>query len=106
MKKDNGSVEHYNRYEERSKHNREILKDLILSRIPKEKILDAVQNGEGHLNEIRLSNWDGLAEGYRGYFKSPSSLADRVCILKHIAAYHIAGALPPVIGDPTPYKIP
>ena len=72
-----------------------------------ERIRAAVAAGDEHLNTIALSAWDraaGLlnpyrvhAEACRLHFRAPwtlavasgLSLAERVCVLKHVARFHL-----------------
>lgn len=66
----------------------------------KAQIIDALENGtKGHLNEIELAKWDLQARSYAGWTsqrdgKYYSSLAEQVCLFKHIATFHIAKAIP------------
>jgi hypothetical protein len=55
----------------------------------KEEIKDALENGEGHLNEIPLAKWDRGA-----VFGMPfsSTLAERVCTLKQAARMWVEGS--------------
>ncbi len=60
----------------------------------KEEIIEALNNGDEHLNTIPLIKWDNAAscvgwtrkEGDKLY----SSLAEKVCLLKHYAIYKVA----------------
>jgi hypothetical protein len=55
----------------------------------KEEIKDALENGEGSLNEIPLAKWDRVAA-----FGMPcsSTLAERVCTLKQAAIMWVEGS--------------
>uniref|UniRef100_A0A6M3LSB9 Uncharacterized protein n=1 Tax=viral metagenome TaxID=1070528 RepID=A0A6M3LSB9_9ZZZZ len=98
--------EHYDKYEALSqKIGIEALRAIIP--VTKEKIRAALENGDEHLNSISLHLWDKAAGMIpkRNYcttkefyvsWESPFtsgvanglSLAERVCILKHVAQYH------------------
>lgn len=55
--------------------------------------------GDTHLNTIALVKWDMAARQYVGATpwqenKSYASLAEQVCLLKHVAIYHVINATP------------
>lgn len=60
----------------------------------KAEIENALNNGDEHLNSLKLAIWDGAAQfvgwTYQQDGKKYKSLAEQVCLLKHIAKHHIA----------------
>lgn len=61
-------------------------------------IIDALNDGDIHLNTIKLPKWDGRANniGYTSECdgKKYASLAEQVCALKHYAIFIFAGFKP------------
>jgi len=64
--------------------------------VPREELIRCAHEDE-HLNNIPLAKWDAEA---RPPFPFPTSLSERVCLLKHYARYHIAGISPPPQPQP------
>jgi hypothetical protein len=86
---------HYRKYEDvaRKIGIDHILRDLIP--VTPERIRKALLRGDLHLNSIPLSLWDQAAEQipYAALVTShvgELSLAQKVCVLKHVAAWHYA----------------
>ncbi len=52
-----------------------------------ERIRQALETGDSHLNTIPLRKWDAAAEAIR---TRGLSLSDKVCSLKHVAKWHYA----------------
>lgn len=83
---DAGDIEHAKKYEDLAKEiGIELLKKLIPA--SPEKIRKALSSGDKHLNSIPLRKWDvaGLSILRKGM-----SMADKVCVLKHVAKWHYA----------------
>ena len=94
MNNKKASFEHYEKYEKMFK-----MKGMQYVPFSKEEIETALKNGDEHLNTLPLIKWD-MAAVHVGYTrigengKKYFSLADQVCLLKHIAIYHIAEGTP------------
>lgn len=77
------------------------LSRLVTTSIDPECIKSSLDRGDKWLNDIPLRRWDSLANSpifHRVHPLPPSpswnasmSLAERVCTLKHVARYYIAG---------------
>lgn len=64
----------------------------------KSEIETALENGDFHLNSIDIKRWDSHAYGV-GWTRNEGdkkykSLSEQICLLKHIAIYHVAGFTP------------
>ena len=82
-----GSLEHYQKYERLAQ--RIGIKGLrnILPASPV-RIIKALTSDDEHLNTIPLSKWDSAAKLIAA--GSPHlSLSECVCLLKHVARYHL-----------------
>lgn len=103
-----GAVEHAQKYEQIAQSiGVGVLLALLPERATPARVKAALGAGDEHLNTIPLSSWD-MAAGYvhrevRNELHGPDnvptpaplrgrslSLAERVCVLKHVARYHLA----------------
>ena len=101
-------TEHYEKYEKLAQHIG-VYGLCNLVKPYRKEIKQALENGDEHLNSIMLSRWDRLAGAKPRYLSSSTvrgdfilsweypwipakvnglSLAERVCVLKHVAKYH------------------
>jgi hypothetical protein len=86
---DPGDIEHAKKYDDLAKRiGIERLKELVPA--SPGKIRKALERGDKHLNTISLRKWDAAAQGIRVPGLS-LSLSDKVCALKHVAKWHLAG---------------
>lgn len=102
-----GAVEHVQKYEQIAQSiGVDVLLPLLPRRASPARVKAALDSGDEHLNTIPLSCWDRAA-GYvhrevRDELHGPEnvptpaplrgrslSLAERVCVLKHVARYHL-----------------
>lgn len=87
----------------------ESLVRIVTSAVEPARIKAALAEGDQHLNTIPLHTWDGLALGYMSSRdvlwpqrdlqatanvypwnrRSSWSLCERVCVLKHVAKFHV-----------------
>lgn len=86
------SKEHFEKYNAIVSGTQSVyLSAVIVGRLTKERIINELTDGESNsLNTIPLPVWDGMAPNVRGKY----TLAERVCALKHVAIYHVAGFEP------------
>lgn len=87
LRMDAGAVEHAKKYDAVA---RKIGIDRLRALMPvsPEKIAQALERGDVHLNTIKLRLWDRAAEKVRGV--PGLSLSDKVCALKHVAQFYYA----------------
>lgn len=101
------SKEHYEKF---SSYVNKFSHALLETMIPatKEEIEKCILEGDIHLNKIPLYKWEGYSHEYnpirRTSYTCPASIilsktisisiSETVCVLKHFAKYHIAGAVP------------
>lgn len=77
------------------------LKKRILAHVTLGRLQQARDAGDDGLNRIPLRVWDAAAgrqgdtwnleKFWPGDCVGPSTVAERVCLLKHVAKYHLAG---------------
>ncbi len=89
--------EHFEKYAAMFKLKGDHLRDAVP--FTKKEIEKALEDGDIHLNTLKLSTWDGAGSQRVGWTneidgKKVKSLAEQVCLLKHIAIYHIANYEP------------
>jgi hypothetical protein len=98
-------LDHFNKYEAAAQRlDVEKLKAALpFSEVQIRKALAA---GDLHLNTLAMARWDFTAGGtrfiptlFKGMFegRNGSSLAERVCVLKHVARHHVAGQPAPSV---------
>lgn len=87
--------EHFEKYAALAKKFHVSLKSckMVLDHTP-EEMRYAVQADE-HLNNIRLRLWDGMANSFLFMHRNSGlSLAEAVCMYKHLAIFEFAGCEP------------
>jgi hypothetical protein len=93
---------HYENYEKIAQTlGVEMLKDLVP--FSRERILHAINEGDEHLNSLPLKEWDRKHPAIFEWAHRRSLpreavcwvLCDTVCVLKHVARYHICNCKPP-----------
>lgn len=81
--------EHFDKYEGFAQQiGIQQLRNLVLLVAPLEKIKGALEK-DPNLNNIRLNRWDSMDHSVRSMVKGPWSLCNSVCVLKHVAKYHL-----------------
>lgn len=83
---DEGDKEHAKKYEALAQ-KLGIEKLRALMPVSAAKIRAALEKGDKHLNSIRLRKWDEAGTAIRG---EGLSMAEKVCVLKHVAKWHYA----------------
>jgi DNA-directed RNA polymerase alpha subunit len=88
MAMDAGDVEHAKKYEEMAQRlGVEKLRALIP--VTQERVRKALERGDKHLNSIPLRKWDAAAFQLN-LRERGLSIAEGVCVLKHVAKWHYA----------------
>lgn len=105
------ALAHFNEYENIARQNGvKVIRSIILARISEKEIREAIETGEGALNEIALSRWDNLALAYKREIYDRArkrwSLCMGVCTLKHVAKYYIGNApRPEGASEKSPFEL-
>ena len=82
--------EHYDKYEALAQ---KMGIRALINIVPfeKQELINAYADDE-HFNNLRLRQWDAMQSWVMITAVQPMSLCDCVCVLKHVARYHIVGA--------------